>query len=256
MRAERRRPARRPRNSSASSRPATAPSTSGSRRSRTSSSSGACTACGGARPSRAPAPALEAVGLAGEERKRAGLLSKGMQRRLALARALLCDPAILLIDEATHDLDPDGARRVRALVDPRGSGTLDRGALDDPAPRGDRRLRRPGDAARRRPHALLRLRRRPDRPLARPPLRADDADGRAGAASSWRCARRCRRRWAAPRSGSFRPTPIDTCSSCASGPCSATCSRRSPTPASRSSPAAPTAPRSRRRSSPSPETSR
>ena len=59
---------------------------------------------------------LEAVGLAGEERKRAGLLSKGMQRRLALARALLCDPAILLIDEATHDLDPDGARRVRALV--------------------------------------------------------------------------------------------------------------------------------------------
>jgi ABC-2 type transport system ATP-binding protein len=59
---------------------------------------------------------LEAVGLAAEERKRAGLLSKGMQRRLALARALLCDPAILLIDEATHDLDPEGARRVRALV--------------------------------------------------------------------------------------------------------------------------------------------
>ena len=59
---------------------------------------------------------LEAVGLAGEERKRAGLLSKGMQRRLALARALLCDPGVLLIDEATHDLDPEGARRVRALV--------------------------------------------------------------------------------------------------------------------------------------------
>jgi ABC-type multidrug transport system ATPase subunit len=60
--------------------------------------------------------AIEAVGLAGEERKRAGLLSKGMQRRLALARALLCDPALLLIDEATHDLDPEGARRVRSLV--------------------------------------------------------------------------------------------------------------------------------------------
>ncbi len=59
---------------------------------------------------------LEAVGLAAEERKRAGLLSKGMQRRLALARALMCDPAILLVDEATHDLDPEGARRVRALV--------------------------------------------------------------------------------------------------------------------------------------------
>ena len=60
--------------------------------------------------------ALAAVGLAAEAGKRAGLLSKGMQRRLALARALLCDPAILLIDEATHDLDPEGARRVRTLV--------------------------------------------------------------------------------------------------------------------------------------------
>ncbi len=60
--------------------------------------------------------ALAAVGLAGEEGKRAGLLSKGMQRRLALARALLCHPAILLVDEATHDLDPEGARRVRTLV--------------------------------------------------------------------------------------------------------------------------------------------
>lgn len=60
--------------------------------------------------------ALAAVGLAGEERKRAGHLSKGMQRRLAVARALLSEPAIVLVDEATHDLDPEGARAVRALV--------------------------------------------------------------------------------------------------------------------------------------------
>jgi ABC-2 type transport system ATP-binding protein len=60
--------------------------------------------------------ALASVGLAREERKRAGLLSKGMQRRLAVARALLCEPAIMLVDEATHDLDPEGARGVRALV--------------------------------------------------------------------------------------------------------------------------------------------
>ena len=60
--------------------------------------------------------ALAAVGLATEERKRAGLLSKGMQRRLAVARALLCEPAIMLVDEATHDLDPEGARAVRSLV--------------------------------------------------------------------------------------------------------------------------------------------
>ena len=39
-----------------------------------------------------------------------------MQRRLAVARALLCEPSIMLVDEATHDLDPEGARAVRALV--------------------------------------------------------------------------------------------------------------------------------------------
>jgi len=60
--------------------------------------------------------ALEAVGLADVESRRAGLLSKGMQRRLAIARALLASPAILLVDEATHDLDPEGARRVRELA--------------------------------------------------------------------------------------------------------------------------------------------
>jgi ABC-type multidrug transport system ATPase subunit len=42
--------------------------------------------------------------------------SHGMQKRLAVARALLTSPPMLLIDEATHDLDPEGARRVRALV--------------------------------------------------------------------------------------------------------------------------------------------
>ena len=118
--AERRRPAAQPASSWVSSRPATAPSTSGSRRSRTSSSSAACTACGGVRRSSRARAGLEAVGLAGEERKRAGLLSKGMQRRLALARALLCDPAILLIDEATHDLDPDGRAARTGARDPRG----------------------------------------------------------------------------------------------------------------------------------------
>lgn len=45
-----------------------------------------------------------------------GKYSHGMQKRLSVARALLAAPPVLLIDEATHDLDPDGARRVRALV--------------------------------------------------------------------------------------------------------------------------------------------
>ena len=40
-----------------------------------------------------------------------------MQKRLSVARALITDPSVLLVDEATHDLDPEGARRVRALVE-------------------------------------------------------------------------------------------------------------------------------------------
>src|SRR2546425_1251373 len=45
-----------------------------------------------------------------------GTYSHGMHKRLSVARALLTHPAILLVDEATHDLDPEGARRIRALI--------------------------------------------------------------------------------------------------------------------------------------------
>jgi ABC-type multidrug transport system ATPase subunit len=59
---------------------------------------------------------LEEVGLASAARTRVGHYSHGMQKRLSVARALLTEPPILLVDEATHDLDPDGALRVRDLV--------------------------------------------------------------------------------------------------------------------------------------------
>ena len=59
---------------------------------------------------------LEQVGLADAAKTGVGFYSHGMQKRLSVARALLADPPILLVDEATHDLDPDGARRVRDLV--------------------------------------------------------------------------------------------------------------------------------------------
>lgn len=59
---------------------------------------------------------LDRVGLAEAARKRVGLYSHGMQKRLGIARALLTDPPVLLVDEATHDLDPVGARRIRELV--------------------------------------------------------------------------------------------------------------------------------------------
>ena len=56
------------------------------------------------------------VGLADAARERVGEYSHGMQKRLSVARALLTSPRVLLIDEATHDLDPEAARRVRELV--------------------------------------------------------------------------------------------------------------------------------------------
>src|SRR3954451_6512961 len=42
--------------------------------------------------------------------------SHGMQQRLSVARALLTDPPVLLIDEATDDLDPIAAATVRTLI--------------------------------------------------------------------------------------------------------------------------------------------
>jgi ABC-2 type transport system ATP-binding protein len=60
--------------------------------------------------------ALAAVGLTDAARVRVGAYSHGMQKRLAIARALLTDGDVLLVDEATHDLDPEGALAVRELV--------------------------------------------------------------------------------------------------------------------------------------------
>lgn len=59
---------------------------------------------------------LEQVGLADAARVRTGNYSRGMQKRLVIARALLMQPKVLLVDEATHDLDPAGARQVREML--------------------------------------------------------------------------------------------------------------------------------------------
>ena len=53
---------------------------------------------------------LAETGLAGFERRRTTRLSGGQQQRLALAGALAPRPGILVLDESTANLDPDGAR--------------------------------------------------------------------------------------------------------------------------------------------------
>ncbi|WP_254279429.1 ABC transporter ATP-binding protein [Haloarcula marina] len=65
---------------------------------------------------RDPMALLERVGLADAADQRVGEYSKGMRMRLNLARALLHDPPLLVLDEPTTGLDPGNARRVKEIV--------------------------------------------------------------------------------------------------------------------------------------------
>jgi ABC-2 type transport system ATP-binding protein len=59
---------------------------------------------------------LDLVGLRERARDRAIDLSKGLQQKLGLARALLHDPPVLILDEPVSGLDPHGIREVREII--------------------------------------------------------------------------------------------------------------------------------------------
>src|SRR5208283_1023991 len=69
-------------------------------------------------------PWLGRVGLADVADSRVRAFSRGMEQRLSAARAMLAEPALLLLDEPFASLDHDGAEIVAALI----RGAVERGA--------------------------------------------------------------------------------------------------------------------------------
>lgn len=59
---------------------------------------------------------LEMVGLGKTQTRAVGEFSKGMQRRIGIAQALINDPDLVILDEPTAGLDPIGCREVKDLI--------------------------------------------------------------------------------------------------------------------------------------------
>ncbi len=67
-------------------------------------------------PGRRADEMLEAAGLAGVARRRAGGFSLGMRQRLGLAAAMLGDPPVVMLDEPFNGLDPEGIVWMRGCL--------------------------------------------------------------------------------------------------------------------------------------------
>ena len=59
---------------------------------------------------------LSLVGLEDARQRRVGGYSKGMLQRIGLAQALIQDPRLIVLDEPTAGVDPEGSRQIRDLI--------------------------------------------------------------------------------------------------------------------------------------------
>jgi len=59
---------------------------------------------------------LEDVGLYERKDSKYKTYSLGMKQRLAVASALLCDPKVMVLDEPTNGLDPQGIAEIREVI--------------------------------------------------------------------------------------------------------------------------------------------